>query len=62
MNRPGFVGLGLLSHGLVGCDVLTVGGLVCGGGGELAAAFENFSVEAPRVEPVDAFEGGELDV
>ena len=51
-----------MSHGLVGCGVLTVGGLVCGRGCELASAWEDLSVAAPVVEPVDVFEGGELDV
>jgi len=52
-----------LSHGLGGCARLTVvGGFVGGGGGELTATGEDLSVAAPVVEPVDIFEGGELDV
>ena len=51
-----------MSHGLVGCALLTVVGFVVGGGGEAAAAGEDLALAASVVEPVDVFEGGELDV
>lgn len=38
-----------------------VGRFVRGRGGEFAAAVEDLSVAAAVVEPVDVFEGGELD-
>ena len=51
-----------MGHGLGGCEVLTVvAGLVVGGGG-VARSVEDLAVAASVVEPVDVFEGGELDV
>jgi len=44
-----------------GCLTVELGFMRCWGG-EAAASVEDLAVASPVVEPVDVFEGGELDV